>query len=251
MPKKKQWFENWFNSPYYHILYKERNDTEAELFIDTLLEFLHPEKDARFLDLGCGKGRHSVYLNKKGYNVVGVDLSPESIEFASQFAHEGISGKSGNLEFYVQDMRKTARINYYDYILNLFTSFGYFENKKEDDATIHAVCNALKPHGIFVLDFMNAKKVIANLVTSETKVCEGIEFNITRSVIDNFIVKNIHFSDKGKEYHFQEKVKALTLTDFEKYFAINKLKILHLRGNYTLEAFNENDSDRLIIIGQK
>ncbi len=249
--KDKQWFENWFNSPYYHILYKERNDTEAELFIDTLIEFLKPKKNARFLDLGCGKGRHSVYLNKKGFSIVGVDLSPESIAFASQFAKESSKEKNGSLDFYVQDMRKTGRINYYDYILNLYTSFGYFENDRDDYSTIHSVSKALKPGGIFVLDFMNAQKVIANLIPYETKICEGIEFKITRSVSNNFIVKQIQFSDRGKEYNFHEQVKALTVLDFEKYFAANKLKILHLLGNYRLEEFNPDTSDRLIIVGQK
>lgn len=238
------WFENWFNSPYYHILYKERNHAEAELFIDNLIGFLQPSTNARFLDLGCGKGRHSVYLNSKGHNVVGVDLSPESIAYASQFENE-------RLQFYVQDMRKTSRINYYDYVLNLFTSFGYFEKESDDHATINAVSKALQPNGIFVLDFMNAQKVIANLIPNETKICEGIEFTISRSVINNFIVKQIQFSDGGKEYHFQECVKALNLGDFEKYFAANELKILHLRGNYLLEEFNPNTSDRLILIGKK
>ncbi len=256
MPDTKQWFENWFNSPFYHILYKERNDTEAELFIDNLVAFLHPSTNARFLDLGCGKGRHSVYLNNKGYNVVGVDLSPESIEYASQFENE-------KLHFYVQDMRKTGRINYYDYVLNLFTSFGYFENEKDNYSTISSISKALKPGGILVIDFMNAQKVMANLIPKETKTCGGIEFNITRSVENNFIVKKMEFSDtrpndrsnsvgrEGEIYHFQEKVKALTIVDFEKYFAGNELKILHLRGNYKLEEFNEKTSERLIIIAQK
>lgn len=251
MPDDKQWFKNWFNSPYYHILYKERNHTEAELFIDNLVGLLHPEQNARFLDLGCGKGRHSVYLNNKGHNVVGVDLSPESIEFATQFVQRTPSGENERLQFYVQDMRKTGRINYYDYVLNLFTSFGYFEKESDDHATINAVSKALKQNGLFVLDFMNAKKVVANLIPHETKMCEGIEFTITRSVINNFIVKQIRFSDKGKDYHFQECVKALTLADFQKYFAANELKILHLRGNYQLEEFDENTSDRLIIIAKK
>lgn len=244
MPDDKHWFKNWFNSPYYHILYKERNDQEAELFIDNLIEFLQPPKNARFLDLGCGKGRHSVYLNNKGYNVVGVDLSPESIAHASQFENE-------HLKFYVQDMRKPGRIHYYNYVLNLFTSFGYFEKESDDLATINSVSKALKPGGIFVFDFMNVQKVIANLIPNETKICEGIEFNISRSIINNFIVKTIQFTDKGKEYHFQECVKALTLADLEKYFAANELKILHLRGNYKLEEFDPNTSDRLIIISEK
>lgn len=239
-----QWFENWFDSPYYHILYKQRNFSEAELFIDNLIDFLRPKSNARFLDLGCGKGRHSVYLGKKGYEVTGIDLSPASISSASGFSTE-------NLQFYVHDMRKMFRMNYFDYVLNIFTSFGYFENENDDYAAISAVSQALKPEGVFVLDFMNAEKVVQNLIEHETKTIDGIEFNITRSIENNFIVKQIHFFDQDKEYKFQERVKALTLTDFKKYLDANKLKILHLRGNYNLEEFNPKTSDRLIIIAQK
>jgi SAM-dependent methyltransferase len=238
------WFENWFDSPYYHLLYKDRNCNEAELFIDNLIEFLKPKSEDRFLDLGCGKGRHSFYINKKGFDVTGIDLSKNSIACAQQLENE-------YLHFYVHDMRKLFRTNYFNYVVNLFTSFGYFENSNDDNATINAVYKSLKPNGIFVLDFMNAKKVIAQLPKNEIKIIDGITFNITKKIENNFIIKRINFSDKGREYNFQERVKALTINDFEKYFKINKLKILHLRGNYQLEKFDENSSERLIIIAQK
>lgn len=239
-----QWFENWFDSPYYHILYKHRNFKEAESFIDNLIQLLRPKINSHFLDLACGKGRHSIYLNKKGYHVTGIDLSPESIAHASQF-------QNGSLQFYVHDMRKPFRINYFDYVLNLFTSFGYFENERDDIATIDAVYKALKPNGIFVLDFLNVHKTISGLIPEEIQEVDGITFKINKSIENNFIVKHICFSDQGNNYHFQECVKMLTLDDFEKYFAAKKLKILHLRGNYQLEEFNEKASDRLIIIAQK
>ena len=240
----KNWFKDWFDSPYYHILYKDRNYSEAELLIDNLIAFLNPKKKSRFLDLACGKGRHSVYLNKKGFDVSGIDLSECSIDYAKHYENE-------HLHFYVHDMRKVVRINYFDCVLNLFTSFGYFENERDDLSTINAVCKALKPNGIFVLDFMNSKKIISCMPYEETKKVDGVEFRITKTIENKFIIKQIKFSDKGMDFHFEERVKILTLADFENYFAVNKLKILHLRGNYQLENFNENTSDRLIIIAQK
>lgn len=242
--KNEGWFENWFDSPYYHILYKHRDFCEAELFIDNLINHLQPEKYSQFLDLGCGRGRHSIYLNKKGYDVIGSDLSPSNIKFASQFENE-------NLKFCVEDMRKIAGENQFDYVLNLFTSFGYFENEADNYDTINCVSKVLKSKGIFVLDFMNVEKVVSNLVVHEIKIVDDIEFNITRRIENNFIVKNIKFSDQGKEYNFQERVKAITLNDFKNYFDTNKLKILHLFSNYSLEKFDLNTSNRLIIIGQK
>jgi SAM-dependent methyltransferase len=242
--KECKWFEDWFDSPFYHILYSNRDYSEAELFIDQLIHFLQPTKEARFLDLGCGKGRHSIYLNKKGFDVTGIDLSQQSIEAASQQENE-------QLHFYVHDMRKLFRTNYFDVAVNLFTSFGYFENQRDDMATINAVYKALKPNGTMVLDFMNAKKMIQHLIPQETKTIEGIAFHITKKVENNFIIKKIEFKHLGKNYSFEERVKALTLVDFEKYFQENNLKIVHLRGNYQLDEFDENTSDRLIVIAKK
>ncbi|MFN5878833.1 MAG: SAM-dependent methyltransferase, partial [Flavobacteriales bacterium] len=68
----KEWFADWFDTPYYHILYKNRNDEEAAHFIENLIEFIQLDLGSRVLDLACGKGRHSVTLNKLGYNVLGV-----------------------------------------------------------------------------------------------------------------------------------------------------------------------------------
>lgn len=242
--KHPEWFECWFDSPYYHVLYKNRDFTEAELFIDNLIQLLQPQKSNRFLDLGCGKGRHSIYLNKKGFEVTGIDLSEKSIACAKTSENE-------TLHFYTHDMRKLFRTNYFDVVVNLFTSFGYFEQERDDNAVVNAAYKALKPGGFFVLDFMNSKKVIESLASEETKTIEGIEFKISKNVEDNFIVKKIQFKDKGKEYQFEECVKALTLNDFEKYFEANKLKIVHLRGNYKLEEFDEKSSDRLIIVARK
>jgi SAM-dependent methyltransferase len=238
------WFATWFNSPYYHTLYKHRNCNEAESFISKLVDFLKPPAHARFLDLACGKGRHSVFLNKKGFDVTGLDLAPESIKEAS--LHE-----NATLHFYVHDMRRLFRTNYFDYIVNLFTSFGYFENERDEQATIQAVAKGLKPEGIFVLDFFNSEKVIRNMKAQDELRVEGIRFRIRKTYAEGYIVKQIEFSDKGKDFHFKEKVRALTLPDFERYFSASGLKILHLWGDYELGAFDVNSSDRLIILAQK
>jgi SAM-dependent methyltransferase len=243
-PLHNDWFEDWFNSPYYHMLYKNRDQCEAGEFMDHLIELLDIPRDSRLLDLACGKGRHAVYLNKKGYDVTGIDLSPASIEDASKHENE-------RLHFYVHDMRKLFRTNYFDVILNLFTSFGYFGSSRDDQSTINAVCKGLKEDGIFVLDFFNSRKVIATLIRSEEKTANDIVFHITREVMDGFIVKHIRFNDKGKEYHFAEKVKALSLENFRTYFAKAGLNIIDIRGSYQLEKFDADNSDRLILIAKK
>ena len=74
-PETNNWFSSWFDSPYYHILYKERNFREAQIFIDNLTFYLNMDEGSKVLDLACGKGRHSIYLNQLGYDVLGVDLT--------------------------------------------------------------------------------------------------------------------------------------------------------------------------------
>jgi SAM-dependent methyltransferase len=238
------WFKTWFDSPYYHILYKHRDCDEAGIFINNLLGFLRPSPSCRFLDLACGKGRHSIFLNKKGFDVTGIDLSEESIRHAS-------GSENYKLHFYVHDMRKLFRTNYFDYVLNLFTSFGYFENDRDNQATITSAAKALKKNGILVIDFFNAKKVIDGLKSEDVIEVSGIEFNIRKKLENGFIVKQISFSHRGEKYIFNERVKALSLPDFQKYFTACNLEIIHLWGDYNLGDFEIDNSDRLIIVGQK
>jgi SAM-dependent methyltransferase len=244
MPQSAEWFSTWFDSPYYHVLYQHRNVSEAQNFLDNLLQYLHPKPDARILDLACGKGRHSVYLNEKGYDVTGIDLSPQSIEYAKAFENE-------RLHFYVHDMREVFQPNVYDFVLNLFTSFGYFASETENIVALKAIAESVKPGGKLVIDFLNADKVVANLVKEETKTLDGIEFKITRHMEGKLIVKTIDFEAEGKQYHFQEKVWALTQEDFHEYFAMTDLRLADTFGSYKLEPYNPTTSDRQIFVLKK
>ncbi|MFS8082300.1 MAG: class I SAM-dependent methyltransferase, partial [Ginsengibacter sp.] len=111
------WFKEWFNSPYYHKLYFNRDKVEAADFINRLVGYLNPPADSKMLDMACGKGRHSIQLASKGFDVTGVDLSEDSILSAKKF-------ENNHLHFFVHDMRLPFWINYFDYGFNFFTSFG-------------------------------------------------------------------------------------------------------------------------------
>lgn len=236
------WFASWFDSPFYPILYQHRNYSEAERFIDRLLSHLAPPPPSHFLDLACGRGRHSIYINKAGFRVTGIDLSPESISDARKSAREG-------LDFLVGDMRDEIQ-GEYDYIFNLFTSFGYFDNPAENLEVLNNIRCSLKPGGLLVLDFMNAERVIQNLVGSEEKSLDGIHFDIARHVQAEagvrHIIKDIHVKQGGLEYDFQERVQALNRADFESLFEAAGLECVETWGNYEGEAFDLATSPRLI-----
>lgn len=235
-----KWFSSWFDTPYYHILYKNRGDDEAQDFMQNLVNFLKLPKGASVLDLACGKGRHSVYLNKLGYDVMGVDLSANSIKYAKQFENE-------HLIFRTHCMGKPVGEKF-DAVFNLFTSLGYFEDESENLESIVAIKEEIKEGGWGVIDFMNVDKVIGNLVRQEVKTVRGIDFHISRRVEDGFILKDIEFEDEGEDYAFTEKVKALTLKKFKEYFDKAGIQLVHTFGDYHLAPYNKEESDRLILV---
>lgn len=234
------WYASWFDTPYYHILYKDRGYDEAQLFMRNLTDFLKLDTNSKILDLACGKGRHSVYLNSLGYDVTGVDLSKNSIRHAKQFENE-------RLKFKVHDMCEPT-LKRYDAVFNLFTSFGYFEDDNDNLRTIKAIKQDLNAEGVAVIDFMNVNQVIKNLVPTEIKTMKGIDFHIERYVKDNHIYKEIRFTDAEQDFMFTEKVKAITLDDFKTYFNKAGLTLKHTFGDYNLNSFDVESSSRLILV---
>jgi len=235
-----KWFTSWFDTPFYHILYKDRDDTEARAFMDTLTNYLNVPERGTILDLACGKGRHARYLNKIGYNVTGVDLSENSINFAKQF-------ENNSLRFDVHDMCKPYH-KQFDAVFNLFTSFGYFDNDKDNLNTIKAIKTDLNDFGFGVIDFMNSDFVIDNLVPEEVKTVDDITFNLKRYEEDGFIIKDISFIVDDIPYNFQERVRAITLADFEAMFEAADVHLLDVFGDYKLHKFNPKTSERLVMI---
>lgn len=240
--KKTDWFTSWFDTAYYHILYKHRNDEDAQFFMRNITSFLNLPKSSHIADLPCGKGRHSVYLNSLGYKVTGGDLSKNSIDYAKQFENE-------SLNFEVWDMRNPLE-NKYDAVFNLFTSFGYFDDDNEDIIILKSIKNGLKPNGIFAMDFLNVEKVKNSLIKEEVKTIDGIEFHIKREIKNGFILKHISFIAENKQHSYTEQVKFLTLDKMQSYFEKAGLKIKHVFGDYALNEFNTNTSDRLILVAE-
>lgn len=234
------WFSTWFDTPYYHILYKNRNDEEAQTFMDNITHYLNMPENGTILDLACGKGRHSIYLNKLGYQVTGVDLSENSIAIAKESSNE-------TLQFKTHDMREPMNETY-DAVFNLFTSFGYFDTHEDNIKTLKAIKESINEYGFGVIDFFNADFIIENLVAEETKEIDGITFHIKRSVENKKIIKEIRFEDKGESFFFTEKVSAFTLADFEEMMEEAGIYLLEIFGDYKLRKFYKSQSERLILL---
>jgi SAM-dependent methyltransferase len=237
---KTAWYADWFNTPFYHILYKDRDYSEAEDFMINLTEYLNMPEHGKIMDLACGKGRHSVYLNTLGYNVLGADLSENSINYAKQFEND-------TLKFEVHNMCKPYGAKF-DAVFNLFTSFGYFDDEADNLNTIKAIKENLNDYGFGVIDFMNTEFIIENLVPEDVKTVEGIDFHQKRYVKDGYIIKDINFTFEGEDFSFQERVRAFSLADFEQLFEDAGVYLLDVFGDYKLSKFYKKSSERLIMI---
>lgn len=240
----RKWFQNWSGSPYYHVLYHQKNDDEAEFFLDNLCSELKPDMDGRLLDAGCGRGAHALYLSKKGYDVTGTDHSYSNIRFAQQFENE-------KLHFFVHDVRYPFFINYFDVVFCLFTNFGHFDSEKDHTNVLKTFRKSLKTNGTLVLDFINTEKVARNLCQQEVRHVDGIDFYISKKVADGKIVKRISFEHKNKDFSFREEVKAFTFADLERMLTNSGLGIVGSFGDYSLKPYSVTLSERLILICKK
>ncbi len=241
---KREWFAEWFDSPYYHTLYKNRDENEARRVLDNFLRALDLPQGARVLDLACGKGRHSRYLAEKGFDVTGLDISAASILFARQFEHE-------RLAFYQHDMRQPFRVNYFDAVVNFFTSFGYFHHDRDHILTLKNVWKNLRPGGLFLLDYFNSEWVRRQLVHHEHKIVDGIPFDIRKSIRGGHVFKTIDFVTGGRHFAYRERVRLFTLADFEALFEVAGLRLRTVYGSYDLDPFDPATSKRLVLIAEK
>lgn len=239
------WYENWFGSPFYKILYQNRDEVEAQEFVEHLLRYLQPPAGSNMLDIACGEGRFARQFAEHGFNVTGIDISSASIETAKAF-------EMPNLEFFVQDMRLPFYINYFDYAFNFFTSFGYFAHDRDHALAARSFAAALKPNGILVIDYLNFEYVMKHFVPMETIQRGSYLFSIKRKLERNHIIKEISFTDSNKKQrNYSESVAAFTLADFNRIFRMADMSVIGTFGDYQLNPYHPVDSPRLIMVFKK
>lgn len=239
------WYKNWFGSPYYKILYQNRDEAEAQQFVEQLLNYLQPPASCAMLDIACGEGRFAKQLAEHGFNVTGIDISQEAIAIAKASENE-------NLQFFVQDMRMPFYINFFDYAFNFFTSFGYFAHDRDHALAARSFAASLKPGGTLVIDYLNYQHVLANFVAEEQAQRGSYTFNIKRTINRGHITKEISFVDAGNnKCQYSESVAAFTQQDFINFFEASNMILVNTFGDYKLGAYDAKTSPRLIMIFKK
>lgn len=240
----KEWFEGWFDTVYYNALYSGRNEEEADLFVERLVQALHLAKDSSILDVACGKGRHALALYELGFDVTGIDLSFKKIEANQRYQND-------RLHFYRHDMRHIFRINYFDCVFNFFTSFGYFESSYDEKNVVSGMSANLKWGGRLVIDYLNAEFVKQNLAKKEEMHVESFDFIIEKKLENDRISKKITVVENDKCTVFYEKVRMYSLQQMVHLFSAYSLSLEKAYGSYRLDPYHESNSERMILVFRK
>ncbi len=241
------WYEKSFGKDYLRV-YSHRNDELARKEVDTIIKVLDIKKDEYIMDLCCGSGRHSISLAQLGYRVLGVDLSEYLLKIARARSQRI---EKGWVEFKRHDMRSLPYRQLFDVALNLFTSFGYFEDDRDNYRVIMEIGKVLKNNGRVLLDFLNPYHVRKNIVPFSHKTVDGLFVKESRWIENNTVNKKIIIGDKYQWETYMERVKLYTLDDFKAMFRAAGLKITNVYGSYSLEGYHRDTSPRIIILGAK
>lgn len=242
-----EWFEEWFNTEEYLNVYRHRNEEDAKNLFNLIRKNIVLENGSKVLDLACGAGRHSILFAKNGFDVTAVDISDNLLNVARKTAEEF----KLNINFIKNDLRKLDLTDKFHLIINLFTSFGYFESDDENDEVIKIASQHLVDNGYFVMDFFNIIYLKNNLIPiSYDKIEDGI-IKQERAMEGNRIVKKIIITRSAEEKRYFESVRTFTKDELTFLFEDNGLKVQSIYGDYLGNSFTEGSSPRIIIIAKK
>lgn len=146
-----RWYDGFFETEWLDYLSLPKDAEVTTRQVDFAVEQLALEPGASVLDVACGRGRHSVELARRGFRVTGVDLSPRSLELARVAADDA----GVEVEFRQLDMLELDYDGVFDAVVNLFTSFGYFQADADNERVLHRIAAALRPGGRFLIDTIN------------------------------------------------------------------------------------------------
>jgi ubiquinone/menaquinone biosynthesis C-methylase UbiE len=240
------WYKKWFGKEYI-LVYPHRNESEAKQQVEFLIKHIHIPQNAKILDLCCGNGRHTLELKKLGYDVVGIDLSNELLEVARTKASES----DLDLKLVQCDMREIPYENYFDLVVQFFTSFGYFDSDAENQKVLSSISKALKPEGKFMIDYMNPDYVVDNLVEKDEKqISDGISVIQERWIENSRVNKKITMTKNGETSFYNESVRMYSLQEIKDMLIQVGLRLSEIYGNFDDSVYNQN-SPRMILIGEK
>ena len=234
-----EWFEEWFNDDYL-AMYPHRDEADADQLVELLRTQVGWAPGWRVLDVACGPGRHARAIEAAGARCIGLDLSMTLLRRARAVTSAPLIRA---------DMRRIpVRPRSMDLTLNLFTSFGYFEEDAQHGAAIAEMAATVRPGGWFAMDFLNAARVQATLVPAETTRLGGAEVKITRDLIggDRFVRKRMEMED-GRAW--VERVRLFQPEELEAMLAASGIRVVSRFGDYAGAPLSPA-APRAILVGR-
>ncbi len=235
------WYKEWFGEEYLE-LYAHRGRGEAERHIDFVEKIFAGRRPRAVLDLACGAGRHTAALRRRGFRALGVDLSLTLLTQQPELPR--VSGDMRCLPF--ADAT-------FDWVLNFFTSFGYFETERENFQVLEEIVRVLAHGGQFLIDLFNVERVLENLQARELRELNGRQVEIERwyDAKSQRINKRIrvHSTDRPLRSYL-ESVRAYRREEVLNGLRWAGLEVTDLFGSFQGETF-DRDSERLILVGHR
>lgn len=250
----REWFEDWFSHPLYLKVYQHRDTAEAALCVDTILKItgfdqtLFESVDSAVLDIACGAGRHALEFARRGLMVSANDLS----KFLLGTAENDACKADLSIEFSGFDMRHICLDRQFDLIVQLFSSFGYFETDEEDRVVIRNVSNMLRDDGWYVLDLINPDYLKKHFIPNTAKTVESLSIKEERSLSDRKVSKKITISDpEGETVSFTESVRLYSKSDISALLESEGMEIIRSAGDYHGSDFDQASSPRMLLFIRK
>ncbi len=244
-----EWWEDIYNRQIYFDLYEQEDTLLAEKEVQQVVTLLHPPNAARILDLCCGYGRHSIRLAQRGFRVTGVDISEMQIQHAVEEA-----GKADvQLDFRVADARTLDFQGEFDFVFNMFVSFGFFKDEDENKQMLQGVFRALKPGGRLLLDFWNREKEIRDF---RPTTCERIRDILVfkewqfDALAGRLNWKNTVIFPDGRRESWEHSVRAYTVAELKALVEEAGLEFEAVYGSLVGEEY-VLDSPAAIIVAMK
>ena len=240
--KKRPWYHDFFGHDYFRLDRQEKTVEEVNFLEKTLI--LQP--GSRILDLCCGYGRHSLELAKRGYNVVGLDLSEPLLKKAKQ------KSRKAAVHWIRGDMRKIPLKGPFDTCISLFTSFGYLQGEDENFRVLGEIASLLSKQGTLFLDLVNRDYILRNFQRKEWYEKDGL-LMVEERGFDLFTGRwtaEATVREANKERRYDLSVRLYTLTELQMLLQAAGLRVLHVFGDFDGELYSW-DSPRMIITAEK
>jgi len=241
------WYKDWFNSENYLKIYSHRNESEAQRLVELIVNNLSIKSDSKILDMACGSGRHAIIFAKKGFDVTAVDLSKRLLSEAKENAEQN----HVKIDFVLSDILDFETTKRFNLNLNLFTSFGYFDNDEDNFRVILKAYELLSNGGYFVIDYFNKNYLLKNLIPTSVFSENGLRITQNRFIEGNRVRKNIIIENGGSTEEFYESVRLYGYDEMLTYIKKAGFNIFNEYGDYNGNNFNKESSPRFIVIAEK